>query len=246
MIRILFATILWLGAAWSAQAQDQLFEIMRRSVEHSADYTVTVTQQPPVEARVYRTPRAARADVAAPQSPPVALVATLEPPGAFLLVPMMRMAVDLDAELMPLWREVVFGTPGREVSVTPEGTESVGGRPTIRFRVQARNARGSINSHAWVTADGIVMRVAGTGVDAGGQQTEFTVTARNVQVAAQDPNLFRIPDGFQRMQMPPEIMQQFVPGMAGGGGGRAPMPVPPQGRQAPPQPGWPAPPPPKN
>lgn len=244
MIRILFVLCAWLGATLPAAAQD-LAQIMRRSVEHSADYAVTVTQQPSMEARLYRTPRAARADIAAPQAPPVALVANIEPPGAFLLVPMMRMAVDLDAELVPLWA-VLSGAPSRDVTLTPEGAETIGGRPTIRFRFEARNAQGNASGRVWVTADGIVMRADANGTDARGQQGSFSAVARNVQVGAQDPNLFRVPDGFQRMQVPPEIMQQFMPGLAGGGGGRAPMPVPPQGRQAPPQQGWPAPPPPKN
>jgi hypothetical protein len=227
MIRFLFAASM-LIATLPAQAQD-LLQIVRRTVDHSAEYTVTVSGQPPAEARLHRTSRNARADINTQQAPPITVVAGLEPASAVVLVPMMRMAVDVDPNDLPGWRELVSGTPGRDVTLAPEGTETILGRQAIRFRVEGRNAQGNVSGRIWITADGIVLRAEGTGSDMNGQRSTFSAVARNVQVAAQDPNLFRVPDGFQRMQLPPQIMQQIMPGLAGGG-------------SRPAQPAWPTPP----
>ena len=53
------------------------------------------------------------------------------------------------------------------------------------------------NGQACLTADGVLLRASGTH---DGQQGSLEATA--VRYGAQDPAQFRVPEDFQRMQMP--------------------------------------------
>ena len=94
------------------------------------------------------------------------------------------------------------------------GSETVLGENTTKYRMQGGDANGSFDGHAWITGDGIMMRMEGQATG-DGFAGPVSITLNSLQRGPQDPSLFELPPGTSVMQMPG--------GMPGGGGG-APMP----------------------
>ena len=129
----------------------------------------------------------------------------------FMVMQAQRMVMD-----MPDTRGQAAGQFGRlseTAQVSREGSATVAGTPCTIWRFADQGHE----SHACLTADGVMLRVVGRDPNNPGRETGMEAT--QVNFAAQDPARFARPAGYQSMQMP-----AMPNGMQGGmqGGGRPP------------------------
>lgn len=96
--------------------------------------------------------------------------------------------------------------PGAAARFTREGADRVAGTPCTIWRIEENNH----SARVCMTQDGVMLRTLGAG---GNREAQIEATA--VAYGAQDPARFRIPQGYQVMQMP-QGMPQGLPGMPGG------------------------------
>ncbi|MDO8839018.1 MAG: hypothetical protein Q7V31_08805 [Parvibaculum sp.] len=75
------------------------------------------------------------------------------------------------------------------------GEESVEGERTTKYRIDRDDVAATI--FVWMTRDGIPMKAEGAGAEG-----RFSMLLTNLTRGAQDPALFRLPDGVTAMKMP--------------------------------------------
>lgn len=103
-----------------------------------------------------------------------------------------------------------YGEPGPNARITREGTDRVANTACNVWRVEDQGQ----SSRICVTADGVMLRAIASNPRQPGQ--EGGVEAVAVEYGPQDPARFRVPAGYQTMQMP-----MGMP-MGAPAGGRAP------------------------
>jgi hypothetical protein len=86
-----------------------------------------------------------------------------------------------------------------DVKLTKLGSERINGMTTIKYRIEAVQKDGSrFDGHQWVTKENVPVRIEGTS-----KSQHFRIDYTNIQIGKQDPGLFEIPDGYERMpEMP--------------------------------------------
>ncbi|MHB0678092.1 hypothetical protein ACX4MV_05760, partial [Roseomonas mucosa] len=118
---------------------------------------------------------------------------------ARLVMDKMRLVTELPAEeLQKMGLPADFG-PGTRF--TREGQAKVAGLSCTNWRYEERDASG----RACLTADGVLLRAEGQV-----QGRQGGIEATSVTYARQDPDRFRIPAGYQTLQLP----QGLPPGLA--------------------------------
>jgi hypothetical protein len=137
----------------------------------------------------------------------------------YMLMPEMGQAME-----MPLDDSRMPGDNMDAYNPVALGSESVLGEGTTKYRMQGGDANGSFDGFAWITGDGIMMRMEGqaSGPDFSGP---VWIALNSLQRGAQDPSLFELPPGTSVMQMPG--------GMPSGGGGGGHMENMPGGAEMP-------------
>ncbi len=141
----------------------------------------------------------------------------------------MRQTVILDARtasgwfILPFLKSYVpftFAPAAREMDVaklrkTRVREETVNGVPTTQYKIAERGKDGTeVSGFAWISAEGIVMRLDGTAVTPhSNKPTDFRMELSNVQRGPQDPGLFVLPDGLNKL--PFEALQGFVKPLTG-------------------------------
>lgn len=84
---------------------------------------------------------------------------------------------------------------------TAVGQETIEGMRVTKYRVAtAPGAASSFEGHVWRTAEGIVLKIEGTGVHQG-KAGEIHLAFRNIRVGAVDERLFELPANAQKMQV---------------------------------------------
>ena len=92
----------------------------------------------------------------------------------------------------------------------PVGQETVNGLETTKYRIAGDNDRGTtFDGHAWVTADGIRAKLAGTVSFSDGTSSPIRITLSEVERGDQPDDLFNLPEGTRVMDMSkmPDAMQ---------------------------------------
>ncbi|MDB5373718.1 MAG: hypothetical protein JWP04_2360 [Belnapia sp.] len=115
-----------------------------------------------------------------------------------------RMIMDLPIEGGPGGLSIPSQAPD-SARFTRAGTATIAGLACTLWRYEDTAGRGE----ACVTADGVILRSSGTH---GGQTG--TLEATEVAYGAQDPARFRIPSGYQSMQIPGMATPSAPPGAA--------------------------------
>lgn len=109
-----------------------------------------------------------------------------------------------------------------DVKVTKLGSETVNGMGATKYRIETTHEDGSRSvGHYWVTQDDVPVRMEGTS-----KNQHFRIDYTNIKTGNQDPRLFEVPAGYQRMAMP-QIPGSPPTGMRGRG-------AMPQGQNPPP------------
>lgn len=127
----------------------------------------------------------------------------------FLMLPMLRTYVPFAfPELM-----AELDDPGLRRS--PVGHETVNGVRTTKYRIDHTAADGSrARGYAWVSAQGVLMRIDGTVARPGGNKpTAIRMELANLAVGPQDPALFQLPQGL--IKLPAGALQSLLGGKSG-------------------------------
>jgi hypothetical protein len=93
-------------------------------------------------------------------------------------------------------RQQSGAAPDSEVEITQVGTESVAGFETTKYKLLMKD--GSAGGFIWITPEGIAVKMDMLS-KADGAKTRVTMRLENVQIGAQDPQLFEVPEGYTAM-----------------------------------------------
>ncbi|MFQ5847552.1 MAG: hypothetical protein ACE5IQ_07770 [Candidatus Methylomirabilales bacterium] len=84
------------------------------------------------------------------------------------------------------------------VKFTKVGSDTVNGIRTTKYRMEATHKHGArFVGHRWVTSKNVPVRMEGTM-----QGRSFRTDYRNIKIGRQNPRLFELPAGYQRIAMP--------------------------------------------
>ncbi|MDP6952763.1 MAG: hypothetical protein QGF53_08380, partial [Alphaproteobacteria bacterium] len=114
----------------------------------------------------------------------------------YMLMPQMGQAME-----MPLDRGGMPTDNMDAYNPVAVGSESMLGESTTKYRMQGGDANGSFDGHAWITGDGIMMRMEGQATG-DGFAGPVSIVLNSLQRGPQDPSLFELPPGTSVMQMP--------------------------------------------
>ncbi len=201
MRRIVAALFFVLAAASGAAANPWDLR-----TEYSADVIVTSGGQT-YNSRVARTPRALRSETQQ-RNGVITAILRLDRNLAWVLIPNTRNAAQVDLASFPMLPGLLQNPNAR---ATPEGTETLDGMNVTRWRVEGGEAGARFTGKIWATAEGIVLKIEGE-AETQQQRQPFTLVARNIRVARQNPGLFELPDGTQPLQIPPQLIQAILQG----------------------------------
>ena len=84
---------------------------------------------------------------------------------------------------------------------SPAGQETVNGVRTTKYRIDHRSADGTLaHGFAWLSAQGVLMRIDGTIARAGGSRPmALRMELSKLTLGAQDPGLFQLPAGLVKL-----------------------------------------------
>jgi hypothetical protein len=180
------------------------------TTEYSAD-VVVVSNGQTFNSRVNRTSSALRSET--PQGgQTVTAIIRLDRNLGWLLIPGTRNAAEVDLTGFPL---VLALLRNPTATATAEGTETIDGMAVTRWRVVGGDPGARFDGRVWATAEGVVVKVEGVADIPQGRQP-FSLVAHNIRIARQAPNLFEIPNGYQRIQVPPQLLQAMMSGQLPG------------------------------
>lgn len=157
--------------------------------------------------RLFRTPQTLRTETPTGQQT-IAVIARLDRNLAWVLIPNMRTAAELalnEFQILPGLQ------PGPNTRVSREADEQIEGTAVTRWRVTTEQDGRGFDGFIWTTAEGIVLRITGEG-QAQGRRSRVDIVARNVRIGRQAANLFEVPDGYNRLQVPAEMVAAFLGG----------------------------------
>lgn len=176
------------------------------TTEYSAD-VVIVSGGQTIQSRIARTPNALRSETQQRGQTMTAIV-RLDRNLGWLLIPGTRNAAEVDLAGFPMIPGLLRNP---NATATAEGTETIDGMTVTRWRVAGGEPGARFTGKVWATAQGVVLKIEGES-ETNQQRQPFTLTARNVRIARQPPALFEVPEGYQRLQVPPQLLQAVMSG----------------------------------
>ena len=207
IVRLLGVVLAALIAApvWAASVLDL-------KTEYSAVSTIH-TSKAARQGRLWRTPTALRHE-GVDGDRRHTVIARLDQKVAWLLVPEQKLAIEMSLEN--------FGLPvdllnGGGIKQTPVGQETVAGMRTTKVKVEREpgpKGNGHFEGYVWTTAEGIIMRVVGSGENQG-RRGDLNVSFSDVKIARQDPSLFELPAGYRRLALVGVDFETLMAGLEG-------------------------------
>ncbi len=193
------------GPGWAASVLDL-------KTEYSAASTIR-TSKATQHGRLWRTPTALRHESTDGKRQHT-VIARLDRRVAWLLLPEQKLAIEMSLENFGLPVELLNGNG---IKQTPVGQETVAGMRTTKVRVERQpgpgpSANGRFEGHVWTTADGIIMRVVGSGENQG-RRGDVNLSFSEVRIARQDPALFELPAGYRRLMLVGVDFESLMAGM---------------------------------
>ncbi|HXH02225.1 MAG TPA: hypothetical protein VNN09_02785 [Candidatus Competibacteraceae bacterium] len=130
------------------------------------------------------------------QGQPLTVLVDLHQDSATVLTRFQGLPVALD---IPPMGQAPIGMPRYDaIDAEPVGQARVAGEPCTVYRLRGLPGGPKVSGSACVTGDGILLKAEGTNPN--GQPVRMEMT--QVQRAPQDPALFQVPPGYQRLQIP--------------------------------------------
>lgn len=166
-------------------------------VEHSAD-TVIETAEVSMKGRIYYTPtRERREMVMGSGGDKMITITRHDKKVAWTLMPAEKMYME-----MSISQAKTPGDPSQfKVEQTVVGPETVNGVSTTKGKIIMTGPKGEkMGGFMWTTKDNIVVKMDAIAVDKK-QKHRFKTELTNLKIGKQDPNLFEVPAGYEKMSM---------------------------------------------
>jgi outer membrane lipoprotein-sorting protein len=112
---------------------------------------------------------------------------------SWMLMPAQRMYMERSIREA---RQQMRDGPPDNVTISEVGKETVGGVETTKYKLLMRD--GSAGGFMWFTREGIAMKMDLLQKQ-GGEKTRMTITLSNLKIGPQDPALFEVPSGYNKM-----------------------------------------------
>jgi Domain of unknown function (DUF4412) len=109
------------------------------------------------------------------------------------LMPAQRMVRETDLRAA---RDPLIPPAGNDVSISAVGAETIEGVATTKYKLIAKD--GQAGGFMWFSREGIAVKMDLLQKE-DGAPTRMTVTLRNLQVGAVDPQVFEVPEGYSKM-----------------------------------------------
>lgn len=195
-MRLLAAAMATAIGIWGV-AQAAATNVLDLRTEYSAASAIQ-TPKGVQRGRIWRTPTALRHEM--PEERVNTVIARLDRKVAWVLVPEQKLAIELGLENFGLPTELLTGAG---VKQTPMGQETIAGMRTTKVHVEraaGQNGNGRFDGDVWTTAEGIIMKIVGSGENQG-RAGKVNMSFSDVKVGRQDPALFELPTGYRRLAL---------------------------------------------
>jgi hypothetical protein len=179
------------------------------SVEYSADRTVE-TDAGTMSGKVYFARGKERQETSMKGFQTVMILRQDKQLG-YMLMPAQHMYQQLDITSA---RKQSGSQDASQVDITEVGKETLDGRATTKYKLLMKD--GSGGGFVWITGEGIAVKMDLLS-KSGGNRSHVTLTLSNVQIGAQDPQLFEVPGDYK------SIPNMSSLGVGGFGGARTPF-----------------------
>jgi Domain of unknown function (DUF4412) len=161
------------------------------SVEYSADRIVE-TEAGTFEGKVYSARDRERSETSM-QGMQSVMILRRDRQIGWMLMPAQKMYQEMDFAKA---QQQSGAAPDDQVEITEVGSDTVEGHGTTKYKMLMKD--GSAGGFIWITAEGIAVKMDMLS-KADGEKTRITMTLRNLQIGAQDPQLFELPAGYSKM-----------------------------------------------
>lgn len=111
----------------------------------------------------------------------------------WMLMPAQKMYQQMDFAKA---QEQSGAAPDDQIEITQVGSESIEGFESTRYKMMMKD--GSAGGFIWITQDGIPVKMDMLS-KSGRDKSRITMTLKNLQIGAQDPQLFELPAGYTAM-----------------------------------------------
>lgn len=162
---------------------------------------ITSAEGTTMSMKVYRAPAAMRLEIN--QSGQQAVLILREDSGEnILLVPSQKMA-------MVISQQRVAQLTQAEIKIddaTILGEDPVNGVPAVRYKANFTGPDGAVSeTNYWVSEEGIMLKAQSSAAPDGSRPTNGQFELSDLVIEPQDPQLFTIPDGYQKLGTLPNL-----------------------------------------
>jgi predicted secreted protein len=187
---VAFLVVLFsLGTAWCGG-------MLEPKPEYSAD-SIMEAERMTMKAKVYHAPGKERREQAMGDLKQI-FITRKDKNIAWIVMPEQKMYMEMPFAQAP---KNEMDLSSYKVEQTPVGEETIEGIKTIKSKVVMIGPDGAnFDGFLWVTPDGITMKVDAV-ARGKGEKTRMKMTLKNLKIGKQDPALFEIPVGYQKMSM---------------------------------------------
>lgn len=161
------------------------------SVEYSADRLIE-TDAGSFTGKVYSAQNKERSETAMQGMQTVTILRRDRQLG-WMLMPAQKMYQEMDFSQA---QKQAGAAPQDQVEITEVGAESIEGFAATKYKMLMKD--GSAGGFIWITQEGIPVKMDLLS-KSGGEKTRITMTLKNLQIGAQDPQLFELPAGYTAM-----------------------------------------------
>lgn len=164
------------------------------SVDYSADREI-VTAQGDLVGRVYHAGGKERAEM---EMGGMKMITIIRPDRQLIwtLMPMQKMYQELDFDDEPPMGPQLSAAPPQDMTISKVGSEKVEGHDTTKYQLTLADE--SASGFIWLTRDNIPVKMDMLSED-GGQKIRMQMTLKNLKIGKQDPALFELPAGYQKL-----------------------------------------------
>lgn len=191
----LFLIVAAMAMAGSAQAADQ----SRPNVEYSAD-SVMETAENSMKGRIYYTPTRERREMVVEGGDKMIMITRHDKKVAWTLMPAENIYMEMSlAEA----KEQDKSDPSQfKIEQTVVGQEVMNGVNTTKSKIIMTGSEGDkMGGFMWMSKENIMVKIDAIAIDKN-EKMRFKNELTNLKVGKQDPALFEIPRGFEKMGMP--------------------------------------------
>jgi hypothetical protein len=161
------------------------------SVEYSADRIIE-SEAGAMHGKVYSAKDRERTEMQM-QGMQTVMIIRRDKQLGWMLLPMQKMYQQMDFAQA---QERSGAAPDDQVEITDVGSETIEGLASTKYRMLMKD--GGAGGFIWITTEGIPVKMDMLS-KSGRDKSRITVTLKNIQIGAQDPRLFELPDGYTAM-----------------------------------------------